>query len=137
MRFTSAVDRPELPFHRGSGIPSPVPRHFLSLRIALLVILAGIVVAAADLTLNGFAVVHDPDDVVAGAVLTNGAQRQPMRNFARGYWAARPRSDGSIRILCRNGEAIERGRVTPGERTTRTVTRDECERALARSRRGA
>jgi hypothetical protein len=102
-------------------------RHFFSLRIAALVVLAAIAVASIDLYARGFAVVHDPDGLIARAVLEHGDGADiAMREFASGYWAARPRRDGAIRIECRTGAIVGGGYVTPGLRTTYSIGREDC-----------
>lgn len=108
-------------------------RYFFSLRVALVVILAAVAVASIDLFVNGFAVVHDPDDLLAGASLADGSgEARPMRAFAEGYWAGRPRTDGSIRLTCRSGHQAFVSYVTPGERTTYTVRAEDCEPVATR-----
>lgn len=103
-----------------------VQRHFFSLRIAILVIVAGIAVAAIDIAARGFVVVHDPAGRLVGAQLEGGGRAAPLREFARGYWAARPRADAQIVLLCRTGDRIERGDAPPGARTTYTVAPQDC-----------
>jgi hypothetical protein len=113
-----------------------VQRYFFSLRIALLVIVAGVAVSAIDLATRGFVVVHDPRALIAGAVLEDGlgARRRPLRTFARDYWATRPAFDGTVRLLCRSGREVLRGDVRPGEQTSYTVTAEDCRRGGGRYR---
>ncbi|MBW6527645.1 hypothetical protein KZ813_12405 [Sphingomonas sp. RHCKR7] len=103
-------------------------RHFFSLRIALLVILAGVVVSAIDLATRGFVVVYDPRALIRGAVLEDGlgGRRRPLREFARDYWATRPAFDGKVRLLCRSGREVLRADVMPGAQTSYTVTAEDC-----------
>jgi hypothetical protein len=107
-----------------------VQRYFFSLRIALLVIVAGVAVSAIDLATRGFVVVYDPRALIAGAVLEDGlgARRRPLRAFARDYWATRPAFDGQVRLLCRSGREVLRADVVPGEQTSYTVTAADCRR---------
>lgn len=102
-------------------------RHFFSLRIALLVIVAGILVATVDLAWRGFVVVHDPGDRLVGASLADGeGGARALRQFAPGYWAARPNRDAQLRLNCRSGAKPRRAYATPGQRTTYTVTAEDC-----------
>lgn len=105
-------------------------RYFFSLRIALLVIVAGVTVSAIDLASRGFVVVYDPHALMAGAVLEEalGTRRRPLREFARRYWATRPAFDGKVRLLCRSGREVLRADVEPGEQTSYTVTAEDCRR---------
>ncbi|MBY9064488.1 hypothetical protein K7957_16235 [Sphingomonas yunnanensis] len=105
-------------------------RYFFSLRIALLVIVAGVAVSAIDLATRGFVVVYDPHALIAGAVLEDGlgARRRPLRAFARDYWATRPAFDGKVRLLCRSGREVLRADVMPGEQTSYTVAAEDCRR---------
>lgn len=105
-------------------------RYFFSLRIALLVIVAGVAVSAIDLATRGFVVVYDPRALIAGAVLEDslGARRRPLREFAHHYWATRPAFDGTVRLLCRTGREVLRTDVMPGEQTSYTVTEEDCGR---------
>ena len=110
-------------------------RHFFSLKIAGLVILAAMAVGSIDLYLRGFAVVHDPEGLVARVLLEHGdGQAVRMREFASGYWGARPRRDGAIRIECRTGVNVAGGYATPGLRTTYTVARGDCDAVAAQRR---
>ncbi len=105
----------------------PMHRYFFSLRIALLVVLAAILVASIDLYLNGFAVVSDPDRQLASAALVGGGgDRHEMREFAAGFWGARPERDAAIRVRCRTGREIAGGYASRGLRTTFTVEADDC-----------
>ena len=110
------------------GIEGHVQRYFFSLRIAALVIVAGLAYSALDLWWHGFVVVHDPSRLVSAAAIENGGEHRAMRAFSPGYWATRPTLDGVIRITCRNGTRVARGDVQPGRQTSYTVTRDDCAR---------
>ena len=101
-------------------------RHVLSLRIALIVILAAIVVAHVDLTVRGFVGVHDPEGLARRITLVDPAGERDMHAFARRYVAARPRAEGEISVLCRSGRVVDGGSVAPGRRTMFTVTRQAC-----------
>jgi hypothetical protein len=119
--------RRNTPVHR--RIQRDVQRYFFSLRIAAMVIVAGLAYSAFDLWWHGFVVVHDPMRLVRAAAIEDGGARRPMRSFSPGYWATRPTLDGVIRITCRNGTQVARGDVQPGRQTSYTVTRDDCARA--------
>ncbi|WP_315761482.1 hypothetical protein [Sphingomonas sp. Y38-1Y] len=101
-------------------------RHFFSLRIAALVILAGIAVASIDLWLGGFTVVADPDRQLAGAAIRDARGERPMRGVAEGFWAARPRMDGRVVMRCANGAVLDGAYVTPGGRVRETVAPGAC-----------
>ncbi|SEL32064.1 hypothetical protein SAMN05216382_1789 [Sphingomonas palmae] len=103
-------------------------RYFFSLRIAALVIVAGIAYASLDLWWHGFVVVRDPRHLVAAVAIEGDGQRRPMRAYSTGYWVARPTIDGVISIACRNGVQVHRGDVQPGRQLAYTVTRDDCAR---------
>ncbi len=101
-------------------------RHFFSLRIAALVILAGIVVAAIDLGWRGFAVIHDPAGRLAGASLAGEGASVPFRVMTAGYWVARPGGIARVILRCRSGVRTRAGDTAPGERFVHTVTADDC-----------
>lgn len=101
-------------------------RHFFSLRIALLVIAAGIAVASLELWWRGFVVVHDPGDRLETAAIATLEGARPMRLFTQGYWVGRPVADGSIELRCRSGTVTKVGYVTPAARTTHRVTQADC-----------
>jgi hypothetical protein len=122
-----------LAFVRHDDEVAAMHRHFFSLRIAALVVLAAIVVASIDLYARGFAVVHDPDGLIERAMLDYGDGADiAMREFASGYWAARPGRDGVIRIECRTGAIVAGGYVTPGLRTTYSIGRKDCDGVAGR-----
>ncbi|UUL84120.1 hypothetical protein [Sphingomonas qomolangmaensis] len=111
-------------------------RYFFSLRVAVLVVLAGIAVASVDLFVNGFVVVSDPDHVLASGALVSGAgERRPLREFASGYWATRPRQDAAVKLTCRTGREVAAGYATRGVRTSYTVRADDCAAVAGRAAR--
>lgn len=67
------------------GIGRDVQRYFFSLRIAAMVIVAGLAYSALDLWWHGFVVVHDPMRLVRAAAIEDGGARRPMRSFSPGY----------------------------------------------------
>ncbi|WP_374297851.1 hypothetical protein [Sphingomonas sp.] len=105
-----------------------MPKWFLSWKVAAAVILAGLAVGALDLGIRGYAVVHDPRDLLVGAEIEDADGPRPMREFATGHYAARPRGDGTFRLRCRSGLVIQRGYVTAGMKESYTVSADDCRR---------
>lgn len=102
-------------------------RHFFSLRIAAIVIIAAIAVGSLDLWFNGYAVVHDPDARLSRVEIVHGdGSRQAMRQFANGYWGARPKREGAMQLVCLNGVEAQAGNAMPGMRRTRTATLADC-----------
>lgn len=115
-----------------TGTVATMQRHFFSLKIAIIVVIAAIAVGSIDLYVRGFAVVHDPDGLIERARIEGGGRDIAMREFASGYYAARPRGDGAIRIECRTGVMVAAGYVTRGMRTTYTVAPNDCDVVAAR-----
>ncbi len=106
-----------------------MPRWFLSWKVAVAVILAGLAVGALDLAVRGYAVVHDPLNLLVGAEIEDMGEPRRMREFAVGHYAGRPRGDGTFRLTCRSGLVIQRGYVTAGMKESYTVGADDCRRA--------
>lgn len=101
-------------------------RHFFSLRIAALVVLAAIAVASIDLWLNGFVTVADPERQLAGASLSNSSGDRPMRRIADGFWAGRAQGDGAVVMRCANGTELRGGYVTSGLVVRETAAPGAC-----------
>lgn len=102
-------------------------RHFFSLRIAGLVVLAAIAVGSLDLWWRGFVVVHDPAGVLAGgAIRSVTGERQDLRKWTPNYWVARPRFEAELVLRCRDGTEVLAGPVARRGRTGMTVAPERC-----------
>lgn len=104
-------------------------RHFFSLRIAALVVLAALAVGTLDLWWRGYLVVHDPGGVLAGGAMRSvTGERQELREWTPDYWVARPRFEAELVLRCRSGAEVLAGPVARRGRTGMTIEPERCRR---------
>ena len=102
-------------------------RHFFSLRIAALVVVAAVLVGTLDLMWRGYLVVHDPAGVLAGgAIRSVTGERHALREWTEHYWVARPGFDAELVLRCRNGTEVLAGPVERRARMGMTVAAERC-----------
>lgn len=102
-------------------------RHFFSLRIAGIVVLAALALATVDLWWNGWNVVHDPDQRLTRAEFVyDDNSGAILDNFATGYWGGRARQPGRLRLVCASGATRFARSIVPREHATYTVSQQDC-----------
>lgn len=80
--------------------------------LALTLLLVGLALIAGALAVLGTVWIRDPSGQVVRAILTNDREEQALWRLPGGRFAAIPRLEGEVEIICRDGRRDRGGYVS-------------------------